>query len=552
MSHPFFDKHRATLEMAVDAIRSRGYWAAYPESARAYGETAMEEGRKAFDARRSAAFNLDQPGVIGRTGREVSPFGLPLDITYPKCDPIELVAAAGAAMPAWVKAGPDARAGVCVEILARINARSFEIAHAVQHTTGQAYMMAFQAAGPHAQDRGLEAVAYAYREMKHVPETALWEKPQGKNPPLKMEKAFRIAPRGVALVVACSTFPTWNGYPGIFASLVTGNAVIVKPHPTVILPLAISVATARQALKEAGFDPNLVCLAVDEPEAPVTKDLALHPDIRIIDFTGSRGFGEWLEQNARQAVVFTEKAGVNCVVVDSTDNYPGLLANLAFTLSLYSGQMCTTPQTLFVPASGVASPAGVVSPDQFGRDLAAALDKLLERPERAVEILGAIQSNAIAARIEASRELGEVLRESAPLAHPQFPAARIRTPLLLKVPSVREAAYAEERFGPISFVVETASTPESLALAERLIREKGAITFSVYSTAQPVLQAAEEIGLRVGVALSCNLTDGVYVNQSAGFSDFHATGANPAANACLTDSAFVASRFFVVQSRRHV
>ena len=430
-------------------------------------------------------------------------------------------------MPAWVKAGPDARAGVCVEILARINARSFEIAHAVQHTTGQAYMMAFQAAGPHAQDRGLEAVAYAYREMKHVPETALWEKPQGKNPPLKMEKAFRIAPRGVALVVACSTFPTWNGYPGIFASLVTGNAVIVKPHPTVILPLAISVATARQALKEAGFDPNLVCLAVDEPEAPVTKDLALHPDIRIIDFTGSRGFGEWLEQNARQAVVFTEKAGVNCVVVDSTDNYPGLLANLAFTLSLYSGQMCTTPQTLFVPASGVASPAGVVSPDQFGRDLAAALDKLLERPERAVEILGAIQSNAIAARIEASRELGEVLRESAPLAHPQFPAARIRTPLLLKVPSVREAAYAEERFGPISFVVETASTPESLALAERLIREKGAITFSVYSTAQPVLQAAEEIGLRVGVALSCNLTDGVYVNQSAGFSDFHATGANP-------------------------
>ena len=54
------------------------------------------------------------------------------------------------------------------------------------------------------------------------------------------------------------------------------------------------------------------------------------------------------------------------------------------------------------------------------------------------------------------------------------------------------------------------------------------------------------------MALSINLTGAVFVNQSAGFSDFHATGANPAANACLTDSAFVASRFFVVQSRRHV
>jgi len=44
----------------------------------------------------------------------------------------------------------------------------------------------------------------------------------------------------------------------------------------------------------------------------------------------------------------------------------------------------------------------------------------------------------------------------------------------------------------------------------------------------------------------------VYINQAAGFSDYHATGANPAASACLIDSAFVASRFFVVQSRHHI
>ena len=34
------------------------------------------------------------------------------------------------------------------------------------------------------------------------------------------------------------------------------------------------------------------------------------------------------------------------------------------------------------------------------------------------------------------------------------------------------------------------------------------------------------------------------------FSDFHATGANPAANACLTDPAFVAGRFRIIESRR--
>ena len=33
--------------------------------------------------------------------------------------------------------------------------------------------------------------------------------------------------------------------------------------------------------------------------------------------------------------------------------------------------------------------------------------------------------------------------------------------------------------------------------------------------------------LRAGVALSINLTGGVFVNQSAAFSDYHGTGANP-------------------------
>ncbi len=56
--------------------------------------------------------------------------------------------------------------------------------------------------------------------------------------------------------------------------------------------------------------------------------------------------------------------------------------------------------------------------------------------------------------------------------------------------------------------------------------------------------------LEAGVALSCNLTGGVFVNQAAAFSDYHVTGRNPAGNAALTDAAFVARRFHVVQVRR--
>ena len=61
------------------------------------------------------------------------------------------------AQAGWRKAGPQAWVGVSLEILDRINKASFEIANAVMHTTGQAFVMAFQAGGPHAQDRGLAA-----------------------------------------------------------------------------------------------------------------------------------------------------------------------------------------------------------------------------------------------------------------------------------------------------------------------------------------------------------------------------------------------------------
>src|SRR5262249_3994628 len=153
--------------------------------------------------------------------------------------------------------------------------------------------------------------------------------------------------------VGCNTFPTWNGFPGLFASLATGNPVIVKPHPQAVLPLAVTVRYAREVLGEAGFDPNLVVLAAEAGGGGLAATLAVRPEVRIVDFTGSTAFGDWLEANARQALVFTEKAGVNTVVLDSTDDFAGMCRNLAFSLSLYSGQMCTTPQNILVPAEGI-------------------------------------------------------------------------------------------------------------------------------------------------------------------------------------------------------
>jgi phenylacetic acid degradation protein paaN len=547
--------HRERLDGALAAIRSRGYYSAFPESPspRVYGETAAEDGKAAFEAHRGTTYPLETPGSNGTVTTEQSPYGIQLDIEYPRTVEEgldELLAAAKKGMSDWRKAGIDTRVGVTLEILDRLHKRVFELANAVQHTSGQAFVMAFQAGGAHALDRALEAIAYAYEEMDRYPAEAVWEKP-AKGDPIRLEKNFTVVGRGVALVIGCNTFPTWNSWPGLFASLVTGNAVVVKPHPLAVLPLAITVEVAREVLAEAGFDPNLVTLAAEHVGDGLAKPLALRPEVKVIDFTGGSEFGEWLEQNATQAEVFTEKAGVNAVLIDSTDSFKALCNNLAFTLSLYSGQMCTTTQNLFIPADGIETDEGHKSFDEVGAGIANSISKLLGDDARAVELLGGIVNQAVVSRLELAPEYGDVVLQSRGIRHPAYEDAVVRTPLLVAIDGKDEEVYGRECFGPVSFLVRTADTDESIDLFRKTVGEGGAMTAGVYSTDPATLEKVREAALDVGVALSENLTGQVFVNQSAAFSDFHGTGANPAANATYTDGAYVASRFRVIQSRRH-
>ncbi|MEZ0111961.1 phenylacetic acid degradation protein paaN [Catenulispora sp. EB89] len=548
----FTVRHRETLDRAVQAIRERAFWTPYPEIPKAYGEESAGTGKAAYEGYLNRPFPLAQPGTDELVGAEKSPYGVALGVTYPHPDLDVLLPAMEKAMPKWRDAGPEARAAVLIEALARLNERTHEIAHAVHHTSGQAFGMAFQAGGPHAQDRGLEAVAYAYAAQTAQVSAAEWEKPQGPKPALHMAKKFTAVPRGIGLVIGCNTFPTWNSYPGLFASLATGNAVVVKPHPNAVLPLAITVAVLRDTLAEAGFDPDLVALAVEKPGEGLAKTLALRPEIRIIDYTGSTEFGVWLERNAPQAAVYTEKAGINTVIVDSVEDYKGMLGNLAFSFSLYSGQMCTTPQNIFVPREGITVAGEHKSFDDFAADLAGAVEKLLGDDARANALLGAVCNPGVTDRLKQAESVGKTVLASRTVSNAEYPDAEVRTPLIAAIDIADTDVYTGEWFGPISFLIAADSTDQAIETFRKTVRDHGAITAAVYSTHDDVIAQTEDAALDAGVNLSVNLTGGVYVNQSAAFSDFHATGANPAANAALSDLAYVASRFRVVQSRRHI
>jgi phenylacetic acid degradation protein paaN len=545
--------HETTLAEAMQANADRTFYAHWPEapSGKIYGETANDDGLAGFQKQLNHQFDR-LPAESAWTGEEVSPYGFPLGITYPSIAVEDLIARGSAAQTAWQSLTPADRASILVEALERGAKDFFEIGYATQHTTGQGFVMAFQASGPHAYDRALEAVAMGLSAQQHFAMNVMWTKPMGKIS-VSIDKSFRVVPKGLNLVIGCSTFPIWNTTPGMFAGLVTGNAVIVKPHPGAIYPIAIVVARVRDVLTELGLDPNVIQLAVDTVDAPITLDLVRHPALRIIDYTGGPHFGAIVEREAAEhgKIVFTEKAGVNCVVLDSTDDLDRAMDNLAFSLTLYSGQMCTAPQNIFIARDGMKVGNDVVSVDAVVDKLREKIDALVFNEKAGPTTLGAVQNAATAKRVDEAHGLGfGVVRQSAPVLQPGFEAARSLSPIVLRTDTSKVDIYTKEWFGPISFVITTDSFEQSLDEVTSSIRKHGALSALVYCTDDARMQQAEDAIVHAGAPVSFNFNSYVWVNQSAAFSDFHGAGCNPAGNATFADWSFVTKRYNVVGVRK--
>ncbi len=549
-----FDKHHDALHKAIDAVHHRTFYAHYPEHPKAYGPDAPAHGQAAFDNQLNNPFaELLQTGSTTHVGEEESPYwGTTLGINYPATPVDVLVSNAKHAHAAWRKTSVKERTALLMESLDRVKNRFFEIAYATQHTTGQSFMMSFQASGPHAADRAMETIAIGYQELSRFPNTLRWEKPAGGGAFITLDKTFTPVPKGVALVIGCSTFPTWNTVPGLYASLITGNATIVKPHPKAILPIAIFIAEIQKVLAENGFDVNTIQLAPDTNAHLITKEIAEHPDVKIIDYTGSSAFGTYLETlESKGKTVFTEKAGVNSVIIDSVLDLRQVMRNLAFSVSLYSGQMCTAPQNIFIPETGIKEADGAVVPYETAVDLLKnEVASLALNPKMGAGTLGAIQNANTLTRARNVKDLGGVVvLESPKVVNPDFENARICAPAILEVDAKDAEIYEQELFGPIVLVVKTRNTEQSLQLAKLMAQKHGAITCGLYCTDETLTQQITDEMNSVFVPVSINFTGFIWVNQHAAFSDFHVTGGNPAGNASFTDASFINRRFIWVGNR---
>jgi acyl-CoA reductase-like NAD-dependent aldehyde dehydrogenase len=212
--------------------------------------------------------------------------------------------------------------------------------------------------------------------------------------------------------------------------------------------------------------------------------------------------------------------------------------------------MCTTPQNIFIPRDGIETADGHLSFDDVASAIVKGVDWMLSDQGRANEVLGAIQNDATANRIDSVT--GDVLREGAAIEHAMFGDARTRSVKIIKLDASQRDLFEQEMFGPLVYIIATTSTDQSIELAASIATEQGAISCGLYSTNDNVIDKAVEAMSLAGVPVSCNLVGNIWVNQSAAYSDFHVSGANPSGNATLSDSAFVVGRFNVVQCRTFV
>ena len=549
-----FEKHQHRLEQAIKTCQNRNYWSPFQESParKHHPPDAKQKAFEQFNSYLNTSFPMLLPGTETLCGREQSPYTTePLGIKYPHVNISKLYTSMHRAWKEWKGESVETRIGACMALLEHWDNNNFLNAFATMHTAGQPFVMSFAGSGANALDRGLEAVAHAYLAQNQIPKNADFTRRFGRSEPILIKKQYRLVPRGIAVVICCGTFPTWNAYPAILANLATGNPVVVKPHPNGILPMAIAVNTARSLFFDLGFDPNLITMVADEPDTPRTLELLQNPDTKIIDFTGSPSFGSWIENNCRHALVFTETAGCNSVLLESTNDLDGCLNAVAQSLCLFSAQMCTSAQNIFLPADGMLVNKTQVSFDDVANMLVEKIDTMTADPHHAAALCGAVMAKRTLDEIKnlETNYPDKVLRKSSSYIHPTFPNAQTATPCVLQLRQSDSDLYHQEHFGPMSFLIKSPNRAQALKQATSDAALYGSISAYAYSTDTEFLEDIQEAYIDAGASVGCNLIKHLPINFSAAYSDYHVSGLNPAGNACLTDMAFVANRFRIVQSK---
>ena len=280
------------------------------------------------------------------------------------------VAAASAAFPTWAASAPAERAKYVQAILAQYDARSEEMAEAINLEMGAPIDMARNSQAP-CLPWHLQGFLEAFDQVE-------WVKPLGPHAPTDR---IAMEPIGVVGLITPWNWPMNQVTLKVIPALLAGCTIVLKPSEEAPLSSLLFAEFVHDAGVPAG-----VFNLVNGDGIGVGSQLSAHEDVAMISFTGSTRAGKAISKTAAETLkrVTLELGGkgANVIFADADDKAVkrGVIHCMGNT-----GQSCNAPTRMLVErsiydravetAAEVASNIGVGPASEPGRHIGPVVNK---------------------------------------------------------------------------------------------------------------------------------------------------------------------------------
>lgn len=215
-----------------------------------------------------------------------------------------------------------------------------------------------------------------------------------RQPSPKPDLRRMLVPLGPVAVFSASNFPYAFSVAGgdTASAFAAGCPVIVKAHPGHPATSELAALAITRAVEKSGFPAGVFSL-IHGSGNDVGQALVKHPGIQAVGFTGSLRGGRALYDAAAQRPVpipvYAEMGSVNPMVITQqaiASRLEAIADGLTTSLTLGSGQFCTNPGLVFVPAANSQTFIDAVAERMSNKDPGVLLNEsIVSGLEKAVE-----------------------------------------------------------------------------------------------------------------------------------------------------------------------
>jgi RHH-type transcriptional regulator, proline utilization regulon repressor / proline dehydrogenase / delta 1-pyrroline-5-carboxylate dehydrogenase len=371
--------------------------------------------------------------------------------------------------PSWSSTTPDRRAEILVNAAALMRRHRCDFAAWEIFETGKPWREADADVA-----EAIDFLEFYARDMRRLGHP----RRLGQEPGEWNELLY--SPRGVAAVIAPWNFPLAIPTGMVSAALVTGNTVLFKPseRSSIIGLLLVDL------LKKAGVPDGVLHFIPGGPD--IGHTLAIHPNVDVIAFTGSKEVGLRLLAHSTQMTagqrritrVIAEMGGKNAIIIDETADLDEAVMGLVKSFTGYQGQKCSACSRAIVHEAVY---------ELFLRRLTdAVLSLRMGPPENPSNGLGPMIDGRALAKVREYIEIGKQEGRVVVMGQPREPGYFISPTIVADIEPTHRLAQ-EEIFGPVLAVMRARDFQEALTIANH---SSYALTGGIYSRSPANIQAA--------------------------------------------------------------